>query len=68
MNKYNMFSNSKNNRLKNRYFNIDQNNRNYDFSHNRVCSPLPLLYVPVLYVPLLYIETLCANMFSLQIS
>ena len=35
MNKYNMFSNSKNNRLNNRDFNIDQNNRDYDFFHNR---------------------------------
>ena len=30
-----MFSNSKLNRLNNRDFNIDQNNLDYDFPHNR---------------------------------
>ena len=31
LNKYIMFSNSKNNRLNNRDFDIEQNNREYDF-------------------------------------
>ena len=43
LNKYNMFSNSKSNRLNNRVFNIDRNNRDYDFSHNRAA----LVYVCV---------------------
>ena len=34
-----MFSNSKNNRLNNRDFNIDQNNHDYDFFHNRAAPP-----------------------------
>ena len=29
----------KNNRLNNRDINIDQNNRDYDFSHNRAALP-----------------------------
>jgi hypothetical protein len=39
LNKYIIFSNSKNNRLNNRDFNIDPNNRDYDFSHNRAALP-----------------------------
>ena len=35
LNKYVIFSNSKNNRLNIRDFNIDQNNRDYDFFHFR---------------------------------
>ena len=48
LNKYNMFSNSKNNCFNNLDYNIDQNNRDYDFSHNRAA----LLYFTIL--PLLY--------------
>ena len=45
LNKYIFFSNSTNNRLNNRDFHIDQNNRDYDFLHNRAA----LLCVNLLY-------------------
>ena len=44
LNKYIMFSNSKNNRLNNRDFDIEQNNREYDFFFSIIEQPYdPLL-------------------------
>ena len=45
LNIYIMFSNSKNNRLNNRDFNIDENNRDYDFFHNRAALPVYLFII-----------------------
>jgi hypothetical protein len=46
---YIMFSNTKNNPLNNRDFNIDQNNRDYDFFHNQATLILTHILLPCVY-------------------